>query len=443
MMFPSRFKRPLPTNSPNNRKDIEDRISKLLTRLSRQFSAQRPSEQSSAYYQVPPRPPDQAATSLGRELADAFLQSLELDNDLEASRHKVMHSLENRGIHPSIPHAFFEELTSSNNPQQDRYQNCGWEDWLPAFILQCEQRILDELPNSGSSSASALYDEEAANGLNETLAAALRAYAASHAMLVHAHSKNANSHHRRKSDEMLTSTYRRLQTTAGRTILLREFSRATKELHMIPHTLSPLMAASVLSCCGPRPTRKRPSCCKNCGDNAWDVIYATDTFAQFWDISLLDDRSTQLVSVGLAQCQSPSPRTLDRLGGNWRNVGLSNSSDMIAFVVHATTSDEETNGGPLSAERLLAEWLQLVMNKLLPTLATQGAGSYRLSLEPLLEQLNGLIVEMDDSLVQLRTMVVFKPLPPWPWPLLSREKPRAFCRSFPTCCLRNRPTPGP
>jgi hypothetical protein len=106
-----------PRKPKESSKEIEERIGKLLTRCQRQFSALRPSEQASSF-QVPPRPPDQAATSLGRELADAFLQSLAFsspENALEAARHKLLESLSHRGIHPSIPHAFFEELTDPKN----------------------------------------------------------------------------------------------------------------------------------------------------------------------------------------------------------------------------------------------------------------------------------------------------------------------------------------
>ena len=175
--------------STKDLKEIEKKIEKLLTRLQRQFSAQRPSEQSQSQQQqqqqqsatitttsfvvVPPRPPDQAAASLGRELADAFFQSFMYNNN-NVTNHssssssdnngvspwclKVLASLKQRGIHPSIPHAFFAQLIATSqttNTTSSDGDNAflNWDEWLPSFILECEHTILEELPNMGGSAA--------------------------------------------------------------------------------------------------------------------------------------------------------------------------------------------------------------------------------------------------------------------------------------------------
>jgi len=245
-----------------SRKETEEKIEKLLTRLQRQFSAQRPSEQSQTALAFLPRPPDQAASSLGRELADAFLQSMEYPSsdaaDFWTLRQRILHCLANRGIHPSIPHAFFGELvmdrniakcTSTQTSTGDQDET-SWQEWLPDYILQCEQQILDELPNSGGGA----YEDAEASGLNETLAAALRAYATFSAFGNKPERSSLLSNNfyiynqkRRVADEILTVTYRRMQSSAGRTILLREFARSIKELERIPGQLSPLMASCVLT----------------------------------------------------------------------------------------------------------------------------------------------------------------------------------------------------
>ena len=426
-----------PVVAKTTRKETEAKMEKLLTRLQRQFSAQRPSEQqanaaTSTSFVVPPRPPDQAASSLGRELADAFLQSQSVDYppasssldhpppELQALRQKILASLKQRGIHPSIPHAFFTALTNDRNRSRQNNSNsnnnAGWNDWLPQFILDCEQTILDELPNTGGSA----YEETEVSGLNETLAAAIRAYATwsgSHAVEAHQQQQpqqiNNNNNHRHH--ETLNTTYRRMQSPAARTILLREFSRAVKDLQHIPCHLSPLMASCVLTLWA-TPHAEKTLLLQELWRQCWDVIYASSNLAQFWDILFWMTEALYILLLVL-----PSAGRLARDDRPaWRELAqgwLVQLGDMIAFVVHATNTDDDNHNnninnnnkhGPLSSERMLAEWLQLVLNKLLPILSTQSAGSYRLSLEPFLEQLNGLIVEMDDSLVQLNTIVVFR-----------------------------------
>jgi hypothetical protein len=137
----------------------------------------------------------------------------------------------------------------------------------------------------------------------------------------------------------------------------------------------------------------------------WDVIYGTDTFGNFWSMLFW---MTEALNIFLLVLPSASLAHREERPA-WRELAqlwLVELGDMVAFVVHATTSED--NAGPMSSEKLLAEWIQLVLNNLLPILCMQGAGEYRLSFEPLFEQLNGLIVEMDESLVQLNTMVVFR-----------------------------------
>ncbi|CAB9515851.1 expressed unknown protein [Seminavis robusta] len=428
------------------RREMEDRIGKLLTRLQRQFAAQKPSEQQS--FIIPPRPPDQAAASLGKELAHAFIQTYYsatvVENDhnkeqlLEPTRHKILASLAQRGIHPSIPHAFFDQLVSPqtqqyNSPpppiptQQQPTLHYEWEAWLPNFILQCEQQIMDELPNGTSSSNNnnnnTHYGEECGSGLHETLAAALRAYALSSAQQAqlsqqHNQHQHYNQNRRRTSNshQILTTTYRRLQSSAARTILVREFARAVdKNLQLIPPQLSSLLAACVLTMWA-TPHAEKTQLLQEIWRQCWEVIYASDKFGHFWHFLfwMTEALNLFLLALPLAAAQYHHDRPAwKELAQGW----LMELGDMIAFVVHATTSDHEqnqqdTHSVQVSSERLLAEWIQLIMNNLLPILALQNGmaqpGLYRLSLEPLLEQLNGLIVEMDDSLVQLHTMVVFR-----------------------------------
>jgi len=137
----------------------------------------------------------------------------------------------------------------------------------------------------------------------------------------------------------------------------------------------------------------------------WDVIYATDTFKTFWAALRWMTEALHIFLLVL-----PSAGRISREDRPaWRELAqswLMELADMIAFVVHATNSEDTDER--IASERLLGDWLQIVLNKILPKLSAQGAGLYRLSLEPFLEQLNGLIVEMDDSMVQLNTPVVFR-----------------------------------
>ena len=421
--------------SAKDRKETEAKIEKLLTRLQRQFSAQRPSEQqqkqSSISFVVPPRPPDQAASLLGRELADAFLQSLNNNNTDAVVHQKVLASLKQRGIHPSIPHAFFTQLIASISNQNNSHN--GWDDWLPNFILECERTILEELPNMGGSAS----EEAEVSGANETLSAAVRAFSISSGLrAVVAEPQHGSNNNHKQYHEIINTTYRRLQSSAARTLLLREFSRAVKDLQYIPTHLSPLLASCVLTVWA-TPHAEKTLLLQGLWRQCWDVIYASsDLSDQFWDHLFWQTEALYIMLLVL-----PSAGRLNRDDRPaWRELAqcwLMELGDMIAFVVHATTTDDDSNtnnnnnnskhkhsislhskrsnrsnsnkhGSSMSSERMLAEWLQLVLNKLLPILATQGAGSYRLSLEPFLEQLNGLIVEMDDSLIQLNTMVVFR-----------------------------------
>ena len=419
-----------PLSSNKNRKETEAKLEKLLTRLQRQFSAQRPSEQqqqqSSISFVVPPRPPDQAASLLGRELADAFLQILHNNNSssTDAMIQKVLASLKQRGIHPSIPHAFFTQFITVTTSNQNNIHN-GWDDWLPSFILECEQTILEELPNMGGSASEAAE----ISGVNETLSAAIRAYAISsgvRAAVTQEQQLLHNNNNNKQYHEIINTTYRRLQSSAARTLLLREFSRAVKDLQYIPTHLSPLLASCVLTVWA-TPHAEKTLLLQELWRQCWDVIYASSNLSdQFWDHLFWQTEALYIMLLVL-----PSAGRLNRDDRPaWRELAqcwLMELGDMIAFVVHATHTDDDNNtnnkngtshhskksisikhGSSMSSERMLAEWLQLVLNKLLPILATQGAGFYRLSLEPFLEQLNGLIVEMDDSLIQLNTMVVFR-----------------------------------
>ena len=397
-----------PIESPikRTRKETEERIEGLLKRLQRQFSSQRPSEQKS---QVPPRPPDQAAATLGRELANAFLQTLDYptsdNSEFEGLRQKTLQCLTNCGIHPSVPHAFFAELTSDKNlPNNDDNSNRSefpYEDWLPDFILQLEILILEELPNNSNNSA--LEDAAEASGLHETLAAAIKAYAI-YSAKTGADDEVTSSISQKQKHDLLKTTYRRLQTSAARTMLLREFSRSIHELSAVRSQLSPLMAACVLTAWS-TPHCEKTFFLQELFRQVWDVIYATDEFESFWDILFWMTEALNIFLLVLpsaarnAREQRPAWRELAQ---NW----LMELGDMLAFVVHA--SSNEDGQGRQSSERLLAEWLQVVLNNILPMMSLQGTTSYRLSLEQTLEQLNGLIVEMDDSLLQLNTMVVFR-----------------------------------
>ena len=449
---------PTPTPSSNNNKknknahrELQDRLEKLVKHLQRQFAAQRPSEQhgsstgirndsNSSNFLVPPRPPDLAASNLGRELADAFYQSFDVTEDLEHIRKKVLQSLKQRGIHPSLPHAFFDTLvtlerSSNNNDITDSSTATtitrSATEWLPTFLLECESTILQELPNIGSSN----YEEAEISGVNETLSAAMRAFAACssvQAMLAHQQQQQQQqttlSYQQPLNDrsvvyynnESINTTYRRLTSSASRTLLLREFSRAVKDLNHIPRHLSPLMASCVLALWA-TPDSEKMLLLREIWRTCWDTIYASSNLDQFWGILYWMTEALHIFLLVLPSatrlCRDERPAWRE-LAQEWFMV----LGDMIAFVVHATQTDDDDNSNNhssakaksrkttsnLSSERMLAEWLLLVLNRLLPLLSTQGAGSYRLSLEPFLEQLNGLIVEMDDSLVQLNTLVVFR-----------------------------------
>lgn len=413
------------------RKETADKIEKLIKRLLRQYLAHRPSDQVS--FLVPPRPPDLTAASLGGELADAFLQTFDYSAsdsaEFEPLRQRILASLKHRGIHPSLPHAFFAHLTATTaatatpapnttNVTVHENVNESWE-WLPKFILDCEQTILEELPNTGGSA----YEEAEASGLNETMAAAIRAYALSSAARAAAsrhpklqqqqqyqHQANSTTTH----NESLNTTYRRMQSSAARTMLLREFSRAVGELPLIPCHLSPLMASCVLTLWA-TPYEEKSLLLQELWRQCWDVIYASSNLSEFWSILTWMTEALYIMllvmpSAGrLARDDRPAWRELAQ---SW----LMEMANMIAFVVHATNTDDEHNvntagnlkHGTVSSERMLADWLQLVLNKLLPILSTQGTGTYRISLEPFWEQLNGLIVEIDDALIQLDTITVFR-----------------------------------
>ena len=124
------------------------------------------------------RPPNPAAQGLGKQILAEFLESGAGKNTREC----VIEALCEQGLHPSVPHAFFESFSSFIAEHPGRSF-----DWLPHWLVQIE-----EVARENKKAAA------------DTLSACIRTYAA---YLV-------RSEHGSKDGELVMKTYSRLKRKA-------------------------------------------------------------------------------------------------------------------------------------------------------------------------------------------------------------------------------------
>ncbi|KAG7342028.1 hypothetical protein IV203_007120 [Nitzschia inconspicua] len=290
----------------------EEAFSALLQRIQRQYNAGSQNNAAPSTRAVPfiSRPPDEAAYALGRGLAQSFLKLTSKEGGEEEGNTKERRSvtvhvvpkgiqeqtvvaLADRRLNPSVCQGFFDVLLqncqdailgSYNDTltNEAEYEPCfvNIDAWLPAWILYSDQKAISDREQFDKTDE---YDDDWLSLSLDPLSCMIRAYApfvklkilqqrmdntSNNAMedmtlqqaptFLQYHDPRSLSHPS-SFIGIVAKTYGKLQTTAGRLAMLREFTKNAfaqipllrqpepSSMPMYKLLLTPLMACSVLS----------------------------------------------------------------------------------------------------------------------------------------------------------------------------------------------------
>ena len=379
------------------------------------------------------RPPDEAAAALGRQLA-LTLQSMmveQTNNGAAASlkkgiQEKMIMGLSNGHVNPSVAQHFFSTLLALCRTDGSVITM----EWLPAWILHCETACLDELNEHTSFDA---------------LTATIRAYAQYHQIQRQRYfsspSNNNNSNrkagvvavaatatatmdvnHRPASlDLQVATTYYRLQSSAARICMLREFTNmAFRHVQQIRTLLSPLMAASVLT------LSTHPQEClfflEGIWRECWSLISKVgddddddgfndnddeESTTALFDILEWMTKSLQYFLWGLPLRPLQDRLVCKELGQRWL-VQLLDLASFLSELSHDDDNDDETTlPGTSATHRQLAQWLETLLGGTLPSLCSV-LPSYRIAIEPALIQAQTIIQRIGNKRLELHPVAILR-----------------------------------
>jgi hypothetical protein len=357
--------------------DTEEVFLTLLQRMQRQYDA----PTGGVFVE---RPPDEAAAALGRQLA-LTLQSMVEENEgalKKGIQEKALIGLANRHVNPSVAQNFFSTLLALSRTKTVNM------DWLPAWILHCEKACWDDLNEHTSFDA---------------LTATIRTYAQyNQIQLVSPSNRNmltntkavvaAMDVNRPALDLQIATTYRRLQSSAARICMLREFTKiAFLHVQQIRTLLSPLMAASVLTL-----STQSQECAfflEGIWRECWSLISKVDDDGY-------DDESTALFDIlewmtaslqyflwGLPLRPLQDRLVCKELGQRWL-LQLLDLASFLSELSHDETLEAAT-------KKQLAQWLENLLGGTLPSLCAV-LPSYRIAIEPALAQAQTIMQRVGD-----------------------------------------------
>ena len=318
-----------------NKKDKEETFLTLLQRIQRQYA---PPNDSSTLRFIE-RPPDEAAAALGRQLALMFLSLAEEEGIKTELQEKALEGLADPKVNPAVIESFLGVLVQSTKVPLTM-------DWLGDWILHAEQSILED-------EASSL----------DSLTSIVRAYAIYMQRTPAEHGQIAN-------------IYARLQSSAARIAILREFTHAAyRDLTQFRSLLSPLMAACTLTL--QTPTHEAMLLLEAIWRESWSAMESQQ------EDSLMDILAWLTQSLNLYLLGLPCKRTLDErlaakeLAHRW----LGQLLEMGSFLA---ASEDNRHDAKLST------WLfGLVSGTIIRLFAV--VPSYRIPLGPLLSQIQGIL----------------------------------------------------
>ncbi|KAL3918754.1 MAG: hypothetical protein SGILL_004085 [Bacillariaceae sp.] len=292
----------------NDKQAEEEAFLSLLQRIQKQYHA---SSSSSSSKSSPPvnnvsRPPDEAAYALGRGLAQSFLKLAttenvnkhndEADVDNDAPRlttqvipkniqEKSLIALGDRRLNPSVCRGFFDTLLQTCKDSLHEYESSSsssnstttltiinMDAWLPAWLLYTEQMAVSERDDMDGNDD---YDDDWLSLCLDPLTCMVEAYAEFVGLKIRFEQAQQQQSSQTTTNAMdprslshpssyigiVAKTYSKLQTQAGRVLILREFTKIAFETPstqqqqqassshppMYKLMLTPLMACSVLS----------------------------------------------------------------------------------------------------------------------------------------------------------------------------------------------------
>jgi hypothetical protein len=299
---------------------------------------------------------------------------------------KALIALSNKHVNPSVAQNFFSTLLALSSTKTVNM------DWLPAWILHCEKACLDDLNEHTSFDA---------------LTATIRAYAQYNQiqlfspfnmnMLSRPTTKGvvaAMDANRPASDLQIATTYRRLQSSAARICMLREFTKiAFLHVQQIRILLSPLMAASVLTLS--TQTQECVFFLEGIWRECWSLVSKMDDddddeLTALFDILEWMTASLQYFLWGLPLRPLQDRLVCKELGQRW----LVQLLDLASFLSELTHQDEIPQA---ATGKQLAQWLENLLGGTLPTLCAV-LPSYRIAIEPALEQVQTIMQRVGDRL---------------------------------------------
>jgi hypothetical protein len=436
--------------------DSEEIFLTLLQRVQRQYTAADSSHTQQNHHHRQQLPPDEAASAVGRQLALAF-QSVVEDKGMvrKGIQEKAMMGLSsNRYLNPSVTEAFFSTLIALMSTPRQALVSL---EFLPTWILHCEQVILEE----------SLLREDSILSSFDGLTTTIRAYAsykqrvaAAHSFnpfhskttltATHAHStlaagattttattttnnnnninNEANTTNGSANDPNATTTtssglaivdsqqiaftYRRLQSSTSRVCMAREFTKAAfycagdnnnnnnmEESLQIRPLLSPLMAASVLSLT--TPIHESTFFLEGLWRECWAELGMVEEGGHFpncFDLLLWMTTSLDYFLLGIPCRPSVEERlACKELGFRW----LIQLLEMGSFLVQSVHDEIEVappphhhrHQGGGSGSLQLSRWLVHILGDTVPAL-NATIPSYRISLQPALAQILGMVQRM-------------------------------------------------
>ena len=325
------------------------------------------------------RPPDAAAAALGKAIGHEFLQQ---KAEAEEELFLVLRTLCQKGLHPSIPHAFFDVLieaiienNNSNNSSHDRLIIVGYDnddEWLSHWVLQLEQVVRE-------------CDDGRAK---ESLVACIRTYVTS--LLAY----HRRPHPRTKDDDddedqgtIIMNTYNRLQLLSSRIIFIKELItvalRKGRSVDCIRSILSPVLAVTVLS--AKSSSFEQSLCMRHLWRGIWVIVWESQAMNQEDCLELLS-WLTQALDLFLTGPKQGPAEEISRieLAESW----------LTKLLQLAQALAEDCADGKCSGE--LSSWLGHILGNTLPILFST---EQYLSWKPLLSALLHLTSSLDASRV--------------------------------------------
>jgi hypothetical protein len=357
--------------------DAEEIFLTLLQRIQRQYD-----QQHSPYLE---RPPDEAASALGKLLGQTFHSMIEEKQGIlkKALQEKALIALSSKHVNPAVSQAFFHCLLTIEPPSR----LVGME-WLTSWIVHCEQEILEPTNHAGEPIS---FD---------ALTITIRAYAKFKQKTA---STTAAAGDTETSSHSIATAFRRLQTSAARNCMLREFTHvAFEDVEYVRALLSPLMAASVLTIS--TPLQEGMFFLEGLWRESWaEVERCRDVYVLFDCFSDLLNWMTTCLNLflwGIPCRPNFEQLTAKELGHRW----LVQLLELGAFLAQSLADTED----PAHAQSL-TQWVTLILGGTLPNLMAT-IPSYRISMEPALQQVEGILAKLLEkgTQLQLDTVAAFR-----------------------------------